>query len=271
MIGTHLSNLLSDSGFRIVVFTRNPDKRRKYIKNTEYAKWDPRKNIIDRDALSKIDVLVHMAGEGIADKRWTEQRKTEIVDSRVIGTQFIVQQLKENAPQCKVFIGTSAIGYYGNDENGTHPFTEEAPPSKDFLGHTCQKWEAASEDVGENVRIFPISNWTELDVWNYIREEKLAIPSIYYAHFREVIERDNMLWPYSDFLNTTPEEIPYLEQVRFRTVGDMTCTAAVASAADQVEGIIEEILAAKISERGARIDDKRSEAAMEQRKKEGYF
>ncbi|HMQ90896.1 MAG TPA: sulfate adenylyltransferase subunit CysD [Flavilitoribacter sp.] len=126
-------------------------------------------------------------------------------------------------------------------------------------------------NVGENVRIFPISNWTELDVWNYIREEKLAIPSIYYAHFREVIERDNMLWPYSEFLNTTPEEIPYIEQVRFRTVGDMTCTAAVASAANQVEGIIAEILSAKISERGARIDDKRSEAAMEQRKKEGYF
>lgn len=126
-------------------------------------------------------------------------------------------------------------------------------------------------NIGENVRVFPISNWTELDVWTYIREEKLAIPSIYFSHFRQVIERDNMVWPFSEYLNTGAEEIPFLEQVRFRTVGDMTCTAAVVSSANNVDGIIEEIIAAKISERGARIDDKRSEAAMEQRKKEGYF
>ena len=139
LIGTHLSNLLSDSGFRIVVFTRNPDKRRKYIKNTEYAKWDPRKKVIDKAALSKIDVLVHLAGEGIADKRWTEQRKTEIVNSRLISTEFIVAQLKDNAPQCKVFIGTSATGFYGRDLNENTPFTENDGASTDFLGHTCKK------------------------------------------------------------------------------------------------------------------------------------
>lgn len=125
--------------------------------------------------------------------------------------------------------------------------------------------------IGENVRVFPISNWTELDVWTYIREEKLDIPTIYFAHERQVFERDGMLWPYSEFINTTDTEIPFNHTVRFRTVGDMTCTAAVDSSANHIDTIISEILSAKISERGARIDDKRSEAAMELRKKEGYF
>ncbi len=125
--------------------------------------------------------------------------------------------------------------------------------------------------VGENVRVFPISNWTELDVWNYIREEKLAIPSIYFSHERPIIERDGLYWPYSEYLNTTEEEVPFTGRVRFRTVGDMTCTAAVLSDAYELDDVIGEIIAATISERGARIDDKRSEAAMEKRKKEGYF
>ncbi len=126
-------------------------------------------------------------------------------------------------------------------------------------------------NIGENVRVFPISNWTELDVWNYIKEEKIAIPSIYYTHKRMVIERDEMIWAASEFLNTSPDEIPFEATVRFRTVGDMTCTAAVLSEADNLGDIILEILSAKISERGARIDDKRSEAAMEKRKQAGYF
>src|SRR5688500_8817134 len=126
-------------------------------------------------------------------------------------------------------------------------------------------------NVGENVRVFPISNWTELDVWNYIREEELDIPSIYYSHERDTIERDGMYWPYPDFLNTSEDEVPFKATVRFRTVGDMTCTAAVLSGAATLDRIIEEIREATISERGARIDDKRSEAAMEKRKKEGYF
>jgi sulfate adenylyltransferase subunit 2 len=124
---------------------------------------------------------------------------------------------------------------------------------------------------GENVRVFPISNWTELDVWNYIREEQLAIPSIYFSHQRLIIERDGLYWPYSSFLNTTPDEVPFNGTVRFRTVGDMTCTAAVLSDASDLDTVIDEIAAATLSERGARIDDKRSEAAMEKRKKEGYF
>ena len=126
-------------------------------------------------------------------------------------------------------------------------------------------------NLGENVRVFPISNWTELDVWNYIREENLALPSIYFSHRRSIIDRDGLYWPYSDFLNTTEEEVPVEATVRFRTVGDMTCTAAVLSEAVTVDTIIEEIKEATISERGARIDDKRSEAAMEKRKNQGYF
>lgn len=126
-------------------------------------------------------------------------------------------------------------------------------------------------NIGEQVRVFPISNWTELDVWNYIKEESLAIPSIYFAHKRQIIERDGMYWPQSEFLNTTVDEIPFEATVRFRTVGDMTCTAAVLSEANNIENVIGEILEATISERGARIDDKRSEAAMEKRKQVGYF
>ena len=126
-------------------------------------------------------------------------------------------------------------------------------------------------NVGENVRVFPISNWTELDVWNYIKEEELALPSIYYSHKRQIIERDGLYWPASSFLNTTDDEVPFEATVRFRTVGDMTCTAAVLSDASDIDTIIEEIKEATISERGARIDDKRSEAAMEKRKNVGYF
>jgi sulfate adenylyltransferase subunit 2 len=126
-------------------------------------------------------------------------------------------------------------------------------------------------NIGENVRVFPISNWTELDVWNYIREEDLNIPSIYFSHEREIIERDGLYWPYSDYLNTTTDEVPFKTKVRFRTVGDMTCTAAVLSEASDLNTVIEEIIEATISERGARIDDKRSDAAMEKRKNVGYF
>jgi len=126
-------------------------------------------------------------------------------------------------------------------------------------------------NVGENVRVFPISNWTELDVWNYIKRDNIAIPSIYYSHQREIIERDGLYWPDSPFLNKDEDEVPFTATVRFRTVGDMTCTAAVLSEAVTIDKIIEEIKEATISERGARIDDKRSEAAMEKRKQVGYF
>ncbi len=124
---------------------------------------------------------------------------------------------------------------------------------------------------GENVRVFPISNWTELDVWNYIRREKIELPSIYFAHKREVITRNGQLMGASPFLNMDDDDIIENRTVRFRTIGDMTCTAAVESYAYHIDDIIDEISASKISERGARMDDKVSEAAMEDRKKGGYF
>ncbi len=125
---------------------------------------------------------------------------------------------------------------------------------------------------GEHIRIFPLSNWTELDIWQYIEREELELPSIYYAHKREVFIRDNMLMAVTPV--TPPDEGAdvFEAQVRYRTVGDMTCTAAVESDADTVEKIIEDVAASRITERGAtRADDRASEAAMEDRKREGYF
>jgi sulfate adenylyltransferase subunit 2 len=149
------------------------------------------------------------------------------------------------------------------DDFGQWNAKNQRPEVFDYLNGKIQP--------GENVRVFPISNWTEIDVWNYIKEENLAIPSIYFAHERGVIERDGVLWPYSDFIYKDPEEVVETRKVRFRTVGDMSCTAALASDADSLETIIEEILSATLSERGTRLDDKRAEAAMELRKNGGYF
>src|SRR3954471_14205308 len=125
---------------------------------------------------------------------------------------------------------------------------------------------------GENVRAFPISNWTELDVWNYIRRENIELPSIYFSHERDVIEHEGQLVALSEFIKLDPTDTVIKKQVRYRTVGDMTCTAAVESHATHIDDIISEIIATKTSERGeTRIDDKVSEAAMEDRKKGGYF
>jgi sulfate adenylyltransferase subunit 2 len=125
---------------------------------------------------------------------------------------------------------------------------------------------------GEHVRVFPLSNWTELDVWQYIQEEGIDLPSIYFAHEREVFRRDGMIYANSDFIERLPDEEPFTESVRFRTVGDMSCTGAVASRAATLPEVVAEIAATRITERGeTRADDRVTEAAMEDRKKEGYF
>ena len=125
---------------------------------------------------------------------------------------------------------------------------------------------------GEHVRVFPLSNWTELDVWQYIAEEKLEIPSIYFAHDREVFRRDGMLYALSPFVQLIDGEEPFEASVRYRTVGDMSCTGAVESRAQTLEAVVEEIAATRITERGeTRADDRVSEAAMEDRKRGGYF
>ncbi len=125
---------------------------------------------------------------------------------------------------------------------------------------------------GEHVRVFPISNWTELDVWQYIAAEGLEIPSIYYSHSRQVFERDGMLYAHSEHVQLIDGEEPFEAPVRYRTVGDMTCTGAVRSTATTLEQVVAEIAATRITERGeTRADDRVTEAAMEDRKREGYF
>ncbi|MCK0161769.1 sulfate adenylyltransferase subunit 2 [Muricauda sp. F6463D] len=127
-------------------------------------------------------------------------------------------------------------------------------------------------EIGQNVRVFPISNWTELDVWSYIQKESIEIPSIYFAHKRNIFLRDGLIWSAEDGVVFRAEDEQVEERmVRFRTVGDMSCTAAVESYADTIDKVVAEIRDSRISERGARIDDKRSEAAMEKRKQQGYF
>jgi len=125
---------------------------------------------------------------------------------------------------------------------------------------------------GEHLRVFPLSNWTELDVWEYIRLESIALPSIYFAHHREVFERDGMLYAANPFVRHLPGETVRVELVRFRTIGDMTCTGAIRSTASSLDEVIAEVAAARVTERGAtRADDRFTEAAMEDRKREGYF
>lgn len=127
------------------------------------------------------------------------------------------------------------------------------------------------KNLGEHFRVFPISNWTELDVWQYLAVEKVPLPSLYFAHERPVFERDGTLLADTDYIVKKPDEKVVTKLVRCRTIGDMTCTGVIESSAAEVEDIIEEIATTRITERGGRSDDKRSETAMEDRKKLGYF
>ena len=124
---------------------------------------------------------------------------------------------------------------------------------------------------GEHFRVFPLSNWTELDIWQYIIAESLAIPSLYFSHMREVVKRQGVLLAWSDHLTALPDEHPTPRQVRFRTVGDSTCTGAIESKASNLEEVLAEVISARVTERSGRADDRRSEAAMEDRKRQGYF
>lgn len=127
------------------------------------------------------------------------------------------------------------------------------------------------KNIGEHFRVFPLSNWTEMDVWMYIALEKIPIPNIYFTHQRQVVDRGGMLLAYSDFITLRDNEKVEEMTVRFRTIGDMTCTGAVLSPASTLDEIIDEVAASKTTERGTRADDKRSDTAMEDRKKAGYF
>ena len=127
------------------------------------------------------------------------------------------------------------------------------------------------KQFGEHFRVFPLSNWTELDVWQYLREENLELPSLYFTHERDTIVRNDVIMAVSAHIQLAPHEAVEVRRVRFRTVGDTTCTGAVSSDAHSIDDIITEVAAARYTERGTRADDKRSETAMEDRKREGYF
>ena len=127
------------------------------------------------------------------------------------------------------------------------------------------------KSIGEHFRVFPISNWTEMDIWQYILLENIPLPNLYYTHEREVVNRDGTLLAKCDYIKLRDGEEWQKQIVRFRTIGDMTCTGAINSKADSLEDIIDEVATTRVTERGGRADDKRSEAAMEDRKKEGYF
>jgi len=129
----------------------------------------------------------------------------------------------------------------------------------------------ARKNMAEHFRVFPLSNWTELDIWQYIKEENIEIPNLYFSHKREMFNRDGVWLANNDFITLKPSEVIEDKVIRFRTIGDMTCTGAAASDASDLDEIIAEVAATRITERGGRSDDKRSETAMEDRKKEGYF
>ncbi len=149
------------------------------------------------------------------------------------------------------------------DDFGQWDYKRQRPEPFQILNGNIQ--------FGENVRAFPISNWTEEDIWTYIQQENLELPSVYFAHERKLVKRDGAYLAHSDYLNIVESDEIETKTIRFRTVGDMTCTAAFVSDADTVEKVRLENIRSKHSERGARIDDKRSESALEERKKGGYF
>jgi sulfate adenylyltransferase subunit 2 len=190
-----------------------------------------------------------------------------------------------NALQTAVLLETLETHKFDAAIGGARRDEEKARAKERFFSHRDEfgQWDPknqrpelwnlfnARKQPGEHFRIFPISNWTELDVWSYLAAERVSLPSLYFSHDRLVFEREGMLLAASDFIRRKPEEIPFTARVRFRTIGDITCTGAVRSDADSPEAIIREVSMSRTTERGTRSDDKRSETAMEERKKGGYF
>lgn len=215
-------------------------------------------------------LLVRGVQESIDKGRVVEERGAN-ASRNVLQTITLLDAIEE-------FGFTAALGGARRDE-------EKARAKERFFSHRnefgqwepkCQRpelWNLFNAKMrhGEHFRIFPLSNWTEMDVWQYIKLERLSLPSIYFTHEREVIERGDLLLACSDYIQIGKQEKRRKARVRFRTVGDMTCTGAVESEAEGIDAIIEEVAAARLTERGGRADDKRSETAMEDRKKDGYF
>ncbi len=227
-----------------------------------------------RDKLVKelgLELIVRNVQDAIDEGRVTEE-SGKYASRNMLQTTTLLDALEE-------FKFDAAIGGARRDEEKARA-KERIFSVRDDFGQWDEKNQRpelfnflnGNIDHGQNVRVFPISNWTELDVWSYIASEKIEIPSIYFAHKRKTFLRDGMLWSAQDDVVFRAEDEEVVERtVRFRTVGDMSCTAAVLSTADTIEKVVGEIRTSSISERGARIDDKRSEAAMEKRKQQGYF
>lgn len=190
-----------------------------------------------------------------------------------------------NFLQTAVLLESMEKGKYDAAIGGARRDEEKARAKERFFSHRDEfgQWDPKNQRpelwnlfngkkrIGEHFRIFPISNWTELDVWQYLSMEGVALPSLYFAHQREVFERDGMLLAAEEVIQRRPTELPFTTTVRFRTIGDITCTGAVLSTAGNIDDVIDEIAASRVTERGTRADDKRSETAMEDRKKQGYF
>lgn len=234
-----------------------------------------REAIAYRDNLAKqLDekLIVRYVADTIKEKKLTEA-KGKFASRNALQTYTLLDVIEE-------FKFDALIGGARRDEEKARA-KERIFSVRDEFGQWDPKrqrpelWNIYNGKIhkGENVRAFPISNWTELDVWNYIKKENIELPSIYFSHEREcVVTQDSQLVALSDFIQIEPSDVIVKKQVRYRTVGDMTCTAAVESQASHIDEIISEITASRISERGeTRIDDQVSEAAMEDRKKGGYF
>ncbi len=190
-----------------------------------------------------------------------------------------------NALQTVTLLETIEANKYDCAIGGARRDEEKARAKERFFSHRDEfgQWDPKNQrpeiwnifngkkNMGEHFRVFPISNWTEMDVWQYIYMEEIDIPSIYFSHERDSFLRDDVVMAASEYINMKEEEVVAKRVLRFRTIGDMTCTGATISTAGTLEEIIEEVAAARTTERGTRADDKRSEAAMEDRKKQGYF
>lgn len=195
------------------------------------------------------------------------------------------KRANRNAIQTVTLLETIEENHFDACIGGARRDEEKARAKERFFSHRDEfgQWDPKNQrpelwnifngrhHEGEHFRVFPLSNWTEMDVWQYILHENIEIPSLYLSHEREVFERDGVLLADSEFIEKKESEVVAKRIVRFRTIGDMTCTGAVESDANSLEQIIEEVSATRVTERGARSDDKRSEAAMEDRKKQGYF
>ncbi|MFN8297240.1 MAG: sulfate adenylyltransferase subunit CysD [Chitinophagales bacterium] len=226
-----------------------------------------------RDELVKkngLRLLVASVQEAI-DKGLVHEEKGYNASRNALQTVPLLEAIEKNKFDC-------AIGGARRDE-------EKARAKERFFSHRDEfgQWDPKNQrpelwnifngrkHIGEHFRVFPISNWTEMDVWQYIYQEQIEMPSLYFSHKRKVFERDGVWYAASEYIQNKPDEVVVERVVRFRTVGDITCTGAVFSEASTLEDIIQEVAASRTTERGTRADDKRSEAAMEDRKKAGYF